>query len=89
MSFNIHNICQYRQEKGESLRAFMERLNKLSLYIRNLSPKVVVHHLVTTLRSSSFVDSLFKKSGKNLYKLKQRATKFMQLEELCDYRNNV
>lgn len=34
----------------ESLRAFMERLGKVTLKIRNISPEVTMHHVVITLK---------------------------------------
>jgi len=48
-----------------------------------------MHHLVTALQSGPFVNSLCKKPAKVLDELRQRAAKFMQLEELHDYHNNV
>jgi len=48
-----------------------------------------MHHLVITLRSGSFVDSLCKKPTANLDELRQHAIKSMQLEELHDYCNQV
>jgi len=38
------------QEKVESMCAFTERFGELTLNIRNLSPKVTMHHMVITLR---------------------------------------
>jgi len=38
-----------RQEKGEPLRALMERFNKLSISIRNLMAEISMHHLVSAL----------------------------------------
>ena len=67
----------------------MERFKKLSMNIRNLNPDVAMHHLVTALRSGLFADSLCKKLAKNLDERRQHATNIMQLEGLCDYRNNV
>ena len=48
-----------------------------------------MHHMVTTLRSGPFTESLCKKSAANLNKLLQRTTKFMHLEEFKKYRNKV
>ena len=82
-------LVNIRQEKGESLRIFMEQFGKVALGIRNLSSKVTMHHMITTLKSGPFADSLCKKPATNLDELRQRASKFMQMEELREFRNQV
>jgi len=44
-------LVNIRQEKGESLMLFMQRFGKVALSIRNLSPEVAMHHMITTLTS--------------------------------------
>jgi len=44
-----------------------------------------MHHMVTAVKLGSFSDSLCKKPVMNLDELQQRATKFMQLEELREF----
>ena len=63
----------------------MERFSKVSLNIQNLSLKLDMDHMVTTLMSILFTDSLYKKPATHLDELWQKETKFMQLEELLDY----
>jgi len=82
-------LVNIRQEKGESLRIFMECFGKVVLSIQNLSPEVTMHHMVTTLRSRPFADNLCKKPVTDLDELRQRATKFMKVEELREFRNQV
>jgi len=65
----------------------MEKFGKVALNIRNLSPNVTMHHMVTALRPGPFSDSLCKKLATNLNELKQRAAKYMQLKELREFRN--
>jgi len=79
------DLVNIRQENGESLRIFMERFRKVALSIRNLSPKVTMHHMITALRSRPFSDNLCKKPTTNLVELRQPATKFMQVEELREF----
>ncbi|XP_020201848.1 uncharacterized protein LOC109787708 [Cajanus cajan] len=80
-------LVNIRQEKKEPLRAFMERFGKMTLSIRNLDPAVAMHHLTTALRPGPFVNSLCKKPPRDLDDLRQRATKYMQMEELAEFRS--
>jgi len=82
-------LINVRQEKGESLRNFMERFGKLTLRIKNLDPNVALHHLITALRPRPFTDSLCKKLALDLDELRARAAKFMQLEELREFRSQA
>ena len=67
----------------------MERFGKISLNISNLNPEVAMHHLITALKSGPFIDSLCKKPVNNLDELRTRITKFMQMEELKEFRNTA
>ncbi|XP_020205722.1 uncharacterized protein LOC109790886 [Cajanus cajan] len=80
-------LVNIRQEKKEPLRAFLERFGKMTLSIRNLDPAVAMHHLTTALRPGPFVNSLCKKPPRDLDELRQRATKYMKMEELTEFRN--
>ena len=82
-------LVNIRQEKRESLREFMEQFGKISLNILNLNPEVAMQHLITGLKPCPFVDSLCKKFVSNLDELRTRATKFMQMEELKEFRNTT
>jgi len=82
-------LLNVRQAKDETLCNFMERFGKLSLNISNLNPEVAMHHLITALRLGPFVDNLCKKPVANLDELRMRATKFMQMEELKEFRNTT
>jgi len=54
-------LVYIRQEKMESLHTFMEQYDKVTLSIQNLSSEVAMHHMVTILKPSLFLDSLYKK----------------------------
>jgi len=54
-------VINIKQEKGESLRLFMERFSKLALHIQDLNLEVTLHHMITALRPKPFVDTLCKK----------------------------
>ncbi|XP_068484963.1 uncharacterized protein [Phaseolus vulgaris] len=78
-----------RQEKGESLRAFVDRFSKVAMSIRNLSPDVAMHHMLTALRPGPFADNLCMQPADSLDELRKRAAKYMQLEELREFRNQA
>ena len=48
-----------------------------------------MHHPITALKPGPFVDSLCKKPVNNLDELRTRTTKFMQMEELKEFRNTT
>jgi len=78
-----------RQEKGELLRTFVDRFNKVAMSIRNLSPDVAMHHMLTALRPGPFADNLCMQPTDNLNELRKSAAKYMTLEELREFRNQA
>jgi len=79
------SLLNVKQEKGESLRAFMDRFSKVCMSIRNLMPKIAMHHLVGAIQPGKFTENLIKRPVRDMDELRTRATKFMQIEEHVDY----
>ncbi|XP_020206699.1 uncharacterized protein LOC109791762, partial [Cajanus cajan] len=82
-------LISIRQEKKESLRTFMSRFNKAALEIRDLNPAVALHHLTTALKPGPFANNICKKPPTNMDDLRRRADKYMQMEELAEFRNQA
>jgi len=78
-----------RQEKRESLRTFIDRFIKVPISIWNLSLDVAMHHMLMALRLRPLVDNPCMQPAANLEELRRRAAKFMQLEELREFRNQA
>ncbi|XP_020238619.1 uncharacterized protein LOC109817702 [Cajanus cajan] len=82
-------LVSIRQEKKEFLRAFISRFNKATLEIRDLNPAVALHHLTTALKPGPFANSICKKPPTDMDDLCRRADKYMQMEELVEFRNQA
>lgn len=63
----------------------MDRFNQVALQIRNLNSEVALHHMVMAFRLDPFTDSLCEKPAANMNEMRERAAKFMHLEELRDF----
>ena len=79
------SLLNVKQERGESLRAFMDRFNKVCMGIKNLNPDIAMHHLVSAILPGRFTESLIKRPPYSMDKLITRATKFMQIQEHVAY----
>jgi len=55
------SLLNVKQEKWESLITFMDRFNKVCMGIKNLNPKIAMHHLVSAIRPRRFTESLIKR----------------------------
>jgi len=55
-------MVNIRQDKGESLRMFMERFGRVTLNILDLSPEDVLHHMVIAQRPSLLANYLCKRT---------------------------
>lgn len=61
----------------------------MALKIKNMNPKVVLHYVIVALRSGPFIDNLCMTPLAIMDELRQWATKFLWLEEMRKYRNNI
>jgi len=66
------SLLNVKQEKGESLRAFMDKFKKVCMGIRNLNPDIAMHHLVSVILSGRFTESLIKRPPYNMDELRTR-----------------
>jgi len=50
------SLLNVKQEKGESLRIFMDRFSKVCMGIWNLNPEIAMHHLVSAILPGRFIE---------------------------------
>ncbi|XP_020209069.1 uncharacterized protein LOC109794006 [Cajanus cajan] len=67
----------------------MSRFNKAALEIRDLNPAMALHHLTTALKSGPFTNSICKKPPTDMDDLRRRVDKYMQMDELAEFRNQA
>ncbi|RDX76750.1 hypothetical protein CR513_43233, partial [Mucuna pruriens] len=60
-----------------------------TIKIRNLSPEVTLHSVITTLKPGLFSNSLCKKPLASMDKLRARASRYIQMEEMMEFRDHV
>ena len=73
----------------ESLRNFIDGFGKVVMSIRNMSPNVAMHHMITTLWTGPLTDNLCMQSAASLDELRWRVAKSMQMEELREFKNQA
>ncbi|XP_020235067.1 uncharacterized protein LOC109814936 [Cajanus cajan] len=67
----------------------MSWFNKAALEIRDLNLAIALHHLTTALKPRPFANSICKKPPTDMDDLHRRADKYMQMEELAEFRNQA
>ncbi|XP_047180349.1 uncharacterized protein LOC124847011 [Vigna umbellata] len=75
-------LTNIKQEKGESLRDFMDRFNRTARQVRGVGKKFTISTLATALRPSPFADNLFVEPPLTLDELQERAARFIRIEEM-------
>ena len=78
-------LVNIRQEKRESLKAFIARFDQVALSIHGLLPEVAMAYSITALRPDSFTNNLVMQPPANMDDLCRRATHFVQVEELRQF----
>ncbi|XP_017413009.1 uncharacterized protein LOC108324579 [Vigna angularis] len=75
-------LTNIKQEKGESLRDFMDRFNRTARKVRGVGKKFTISTLATALRPSPFADNLFAEPPLTLDELQKRVARFIRIEEM-------
>ncbi|RDX87567.1 hypothetical protein CR513_30944, partial [Mucuna pruriens] len=84
-----HLPVNLRQGESESLRSFVAQFLNISVKIRNFNPDVALHSIIMALKPGPFYDSLCKLPPKDMDDLRTRASGYIQMEEMVEFRDSV
>jgi len=82
----VDNLVNIRQEDGESLRSYLDRYNRMSVKIKDLSDEIARHHFLYGLQPGVFADKISRKKPKTMEEMRERAAKFIQMEDMQEFR---
>jgi len=82
----VDNLVNIRQEDGESLRSYLDRYNRMSVKIKDLSDKIARHHFSYGLQPDVFAEKISRKKPKTMEEMRERAAKFIQMEDMQEFR---
>ncbi|XP_027905887.1 uncharacterized protein LOC114165469 [Vigna unguiculata] len=82
----VDNLVNIRQEDGESRRSYLDRYNRMSVKIKDLSDEIARHHFSYGLQPGVFVDKISRKKPKTMEEMRERAAKFIQMEDMQEFR---
>jgi len=82
----VDNLVNIRQEDGESLRSYLDRYNRMSVKIKDLSDEIARHHFSYGFQPGVFADKISRKRPKMMEEMRERATKFIQMEDMQEFR---
>jgi len=82
----VDNLVNIRQEDGESLRSYLDRYNWMSVKMKDLSDEIARHHFSYGLQPGVFADKISRKKPKTMEEMRERAAKFIQMEDMQEFR---
>jgi len=82
----VDNLVNIRQEDGESLRSYLDRYNRMLVKIKDLNNEIARHHFSYGLQPGVFADKISRKKPKTMEEMRERAAKFIQMEDMQEFR---
>ncbi|XP_017413243.1 uncharacterized protein LOC108324826 [Vigna angularis] len=76
------DLVNTKQEKGETLKAFMKRYTETARRVREIDQSFIINNLPSCMRPRYFVEKLYARSPKTVEELQERAAEFIRMEEM-------
>ncbi|XP_017413262.1 uncharacterized protein LOC108324847 [Vigna angularis] len=75
-------LVNTKQEKGETLKAFMKRYTETVRRVKEVNHSFIINNLLTCLRPGYFAEKLYARPPKTMEELQERAAEFIRMEEM-------
>ncbi|XP_052732417.1 uncharacterized protein LOC128196215 [Vigna angularis] len=80
--FTPAELVNTKQEKDESLKAFMKRYNKIARRVRDINHTFIISNLPSYLKAGYFSKNLYAKLHKTMDELQEREAEFIRIEDI-------
>ncbi|XP_047174438.1 uncharacterized protein LOC124842074 [Vigna umbellata] len=80
--FTPAEFVSTKQEKDESLKAFMKRYNETARRVRDINHTFIISNLPSYLKAGYFLKNLYAKLPKTMDELQERVTEFIRIEDI-------
>lgn len=75
-------LVNTKQEKEETLKAFMKRYNETTWRVKDINHTFIISNLPSILRTRLFAENLYAQSPKTMDKHRERVVKFIHIEDI-------
>ncbi|XP_047164522.1 uncharacterized protein LOC124833988 [Vigna umbellata] len=75
-------LVNTKQEKDETLKAFMKRYNEVARRVKDVTHTFIISNLPSCLRPGYFTEKLYARPRKTMDELQERAAEFIRMEEM-------
>ncbi|XP_017409425.2 uncharacterized protein LOC108322001 [Vigna angularis] len=76
------DLVNTKQEKGETLKAFMKRYTETARRVREIDQSFIINNLPSCMRPGYFAEKLYARPPKTMEELQERAAEFIRMEEM-------
>ncbi|XP_017416493.1 uncharacterized protein LOC108327283 [Vigna angularis] len=76
------DLINTKQEKGETLKAFMKRYTETARRVREVDQSFIINNLPSCMRPGYFAEKLYARPPKTMEELQDRTTEFIRMEEM-------
>ncbi|XP_017428630.1 uncharacterized protein LOC108336673 [Vigna angularis] len=75
-------LVNTKQEKDETLKAFMKRYNEVARRVKDVNHTFIISNLPSCLRQGYFSEKLYARPPKTMEELQERVVEFIRMEDM-------